>query len=168
MRRFVAALLLVASTARFAAQVFNWVKLDHLNDKLCGKVIDYTQNHGSDRRICSAILGRRHNLYVYLPPNYDPSAAYPLIVFLHRAHIDEHAFLEPGVSKGNRPDDEPGGNSTGCDHGAGRDVRRREPQFYHSLWVNGLGGEFEAHVIAEIVPFLMTNYSIQPEHEDTR
>jgi S-formylglutathione hydrolase FrmB len=35
----------------------------------------------------------------------------------------------------------------------------------HSLWVNGLGGRFEDHIVYEIVPFLMRTYSIRPERE---
>ena len=91
MRRVVAALVLLASAAAPArAQVFDLVNLDHLNGKLRGRVIDFTQNHGADRRICSPILGRPRDLYVYLPPGYDPSVAYPLILFLHGADVDEH------------------------------------------------------------------------------
>ena len=167
MRRIVAALLLIVLTAEPAtAQVFNWVKLDHLNEKLCGKVIDFTQNHGSDRRICSPILGRPRDLYVYVPPHYDPSVAYPLILLLHGAHIDEHAFLDPGVLKeldqmiiqGEIPPAiiaAPDGTYEG------------ENWFNstHSLWVNGQGGRFEDHVVAEIVPLLMRSYSIRPERE---
>ena len=33
----------------------------------------------------------------------------------------------------------------------------------HSLWVNGLGGRFEDHVVDEVLPFLMRTYSIRPE-----
>ena len=100
MRRVVAALLLLASIAVPAGRrCFDWVNLDHLNSKLRGRVIDFTDNHGSDRRIYSPILGRPRDLYVYLPPGYDPSVAYPLTIILHGAHIDEHAFLDPGVLK---------------------------------------------------------------------
>ena len=67
MRRVVAALLLLAAaTAPAKAQVFDLVNLDRLNRKLRGRVVDYTQNHGADRRICSPILGRTRDLYVYL------------------------------------------------------------------------------------------------------
>ena len=59
MGRVAAALLLLALTAAPARQVFNWVNIDHLNQKLCGQVIDFTHNHGADRRICSPILGGR-------------------------------------------------------------------------------------------------------------
>jgi hypothetical protein len=96
MRRVVAALLLIASaTAPAKAQVFSWINLDRLNRKLHGRVVDFTHNHGADRRIWSPILGRPRDLYVYLPPGHDPSVAYPLILFLHGAVVDEHYFLGP-------------------------------------------------------------------------
>src|SRR3984957_6973660 len=97
MRRLLAALMLFALANLPAnAQVFDLVNLDHLNKKLHGRVVDFTQNHGADRRIFSPILGRPRDLYVYLPPGYDPSVAYPLILFLHGADVDEHDFLDPG------------------------------------------------------------------------
>ena len=167
MRRVAAALLLIASTALPArAQVFNWVNLDHLNSKLRGRVIDFTENHGSDRRIFSPILERPRDLYVYLPPGYDPSVAYPLTVILHGAHIDEHAFLDPGVlktldrmmSQGEVPPTviaAPDGTYEG----------KNWFTCSHSLWVNGLGGCFEDHIVAEILPFLMRTFSVRPERE---
>ena len=167
MRRVAAALLLIASTALPArAQVFNWVNLDHLNSKLRGRVIDFTENHGSDRRIFSPILERPRDLYVYLPPGYDPSVAYPLTVILHGAHVDEHAFLDPGVlktldrmmSQGEVPPTviaAPDGTYEG----------KNWFTCSHSLWVNGLGGCFEDHIVAEILPFLMRTFSVRPERE---
>ena len=35
----------------------------------------------------------------------------------------------------------------------------------HSLWVNGLGGRFEDHVVSEVLPYLQRTYSIRPERE---
>jgi enterochelin esterase-like enzyme len=165
MRRVVAALLLIASAnAPAKAQVFSWVSLDRLNRKLHGRVVDFTHNHGADRRIWSPILGRPRDLYVYLPPGYDPSVAYPLILFLHGAVVDEHYFLGPFdlkafdsmMSEGKVPPAiiaAPDGMYDG----------RNRINSPHSLWVNGLGGRFEDHVVAEIVPFVMRNYSIRPE-----
>ncbi len=46
-----------------------------INQKLCGQVIDHTANHGKDRRIWSAALCQRRDLYVYLPPGFDPRQA---------------------------------------------------------------------------------------------
>ena len=35
----------------------------------------------------------------------------------------------------------------------------------HSLFINGPNGRFEDHILQEVVPFLMANYSIRPERE---
>ena len=167
MRRHIAALVLLATGVVPArAQVFDLVNLDHLNSKLHGRVIDFTQNHGTDRRLCSPILGRPRDLYVYLPPGYDPAVAYPLILFLHGADVDEHDFLDPGdlkaldgmISQGEIPPviiAAPDGTLEG----------KNRITSTHSLWVNGLGGRFEDHIVNEIVPFLMHTYSIRPERE---
>jgi pimeloyl-ACP methyl ester carboxylesterase len=165
MIRPIAVCLLVASVALPArAQVFDFINLNRLNGKLCGRIVDRTWNHGPDRRLWSPILGMKRDLYVYLPPGYDPSVAYPLIVYLHGADIDEHAFLDPKdllrldgmMARGEIPPAivaAPDGTYEGTNRIIGT----------HSLWVNGLGGRFEDHVVREVVPYLRQTYSIRPE-----
>ena len=167
MLRPVAVCLLVALSAPPArAQVFDLVNLEHLNKKLSGRVVDYTWNHGEDRRICSPILGRKRDLYVYLPPGYDPSIAYPLVVYLHGADLDEHAFLDPKDLKAldekmRRGEIPP--MVVACPDGTYEGKNRIAST--HSLYVNGLGGRFEDHIVEEVVPFVMRTYSIRPERE---
>src|SRR4051794_16050382 len=72
-------------------------KLERTNQKLCGHVVDFTHNHDCDRRIwCPAVCSTR-DLYVYLPPGYDPSKQYPLIIWLHGLMQDEHSFIDSAV-----------------------------------------------------------------------
>ena len=95
MIRIIAAIVILVSWASpGVGQVFDFVNLDRLNRTLCGRLEDHTWNHGKDRRLFSPILCRKRDLYVYLPPGYDPSVAYPLILLLHGADLDEHAFLD--------------------------------------------------------------------------
>jgi S-formylglutathione hydrolase FrmB len=167
MRCLVAALVLFASAVEPArAQVFALVKPDHLNGKLQGRLIEFTQKHHADGRIYSPILGRPRDLYVYLPPGYDPSRAYPLIIFLHGADIDEHSFLDPPalkaldfmIGRGEVPPvviAAPDGTYEG----------ENRINSTHSLWVNGLGGRFEDHIVEEVLPFMLRTYSIRPERE---
>jgi hypothetical protein len=165
-RPFAVILLVALSALPARAQVFEFVSPEHLNKKLSGRVVDYTWNHGEDRRICSPILGRKRDLYVYLPPGYDPSIAYPLILFLHGADIDEHTFLDPKdlkvmdamMRRGEIPP-----AVIACPDGTYEGKNRISST--HSLFVNGLGGRFEDHLVEEVVPFLMRTYSIRPERQ---
>src|SRR3712207_5528772 len=64
-----------------------------LNKRLRGKVVDHTANHGEDRRIWSRSMYQRRDAYVYLPPGFDRSQHYPLLLWLHGFGQDEKAFV---------------------------------------------------------------------------
>src|SRR5216683_589527 len=68
--------------------------LDRVNRGLQGRVVDYTANHGTNRAIYSPALGERRDLYVYLPPCYDPGQHYPLMLWLHGFNQDEESFIQ--------------------------------------------------------------------------
>jgi len=158
------ALLTTASSAH--AQIGNCASLEQLNRRLGGRVLDYTQNHGADHRIFSPILGMPRDLYVYIPPGYNPARAYPLLVYLHMAYLDENGFvasdrivqLDGMILRGEFPP-----VVVVCPDGmiSGRN-RRRDP---HSLFVNGVNGRFEDHLLAEVLPFIFSTFSIRPERE---
>jgi len=65
-----------------------------LNRKLAGRVEDYTHNHGSDRRVYSAALEQKRDLYAYTPPGYDGKTPFPFMMFLHGLAQDEKVFLD--------------------------------------------------------------------------
>lgn len=163
--RLAAAVLVLAVVAPAArGQFLNGVSLDHLNRKLAGRVVDHTHNHGEDRRIPSAILGRPRDLYVYLPPGYTPMRAYPVVLYLHMASIDEHYFLgghqvvelDAMIRSGALPPmivAAPDGLIDGTN-------RARDP---HSFFLNGRSGRFEDYLLDEVMPFLASHYAIRPE-----
>jgi hypothetical protein len=156
--------LAISTPAR--AQFLDFCNVDRANHRLSGKVVDFTFNHGTDHRIFSPILGMRRDLYVYLPPGYDPHRAYPLIIFFHMANADEHFFvhstllkvLDGLITAGAFPPAVVAAPD-GLFGSAGR--FRRE----HSMFINGPNGRFEDHIIQEVIPFLTANYSIRPERE---
>lgn len=160
-------LSLVAGFARSAqAQVMSLASVDRLNRQLAGSVVDYTHNHGQDRRNFSPILGMPRDLYVYLPPGYTRDTAYPLILYFHMANIDEHVFigssylvqLDQMIQRGEFPP-----VVVACPDGV-IDGKNRV-QAPHSFYVNGCGGRFQDHLVQEVLPFLMRCYSIRPERE---
>jgi hypothetical protein len=166
MRYTLAVLALLVLPGPVEAQFRNHANLKRLNRRLAGQMVDYTHNHGQDRRIFSPILGKPRDLYVYLPPGYDPHRAYPLVIYLHMAYIDEHALsgsnriveLDRMIVRGEFPPALvaiPDGVISG-------ENRIRDP---HSLFVNGCNGRFEDHVLQEVIPFLQRCYSIRPERE---
>jgi S-formylglutathione hydrolase FrmB len=162
------ALLLLAGLAPRGAsgQLFDHKNLDHLNRKLAGRVVDYTHNHGSDRRIQSAVLGLPRDLYVYLPPGYTPAKSYPLVLYMHMGYLDEHAFIglpiikqvDALIARGEFPP-----AIIACPDGMIDGTNNRNSR--HSFYLNGIMGAFEDHILTEVVPLLTANYSIRPERQ---
>jgi pimeloyl-ACP methyl ester carboxylesterase len=89
-----ALVVLLCSTAGADAWSFGRVR----TPPLAGSLVDYTHQHGRDRRIWSPALGERRDLYVYLPPGYDPARRYPVLIWLHGIAEDERSFLESGLA----------------------------------------------------------------------
>jgi S-formylglutathione hydrolase FrmB len=140
-------------------------QLERLNRQIGGRVIDYTRNHGVNRRIYSPALGERRDLYVYVPPHYDPRKCYPLGIVLHGFRQDEQRFIEDVVRPLDAamlagklppmilacPDGTPDGRV--CLYSAG------------TFFLNSKQGAFEDYIIQDIYPFLLKNYPIRPERE---
>ena len=140
-------------------------ELRRVNASLQGRVIDYTDNHGSDRRIWSAALGERRNLYVYLPPCFDPRLQYPLMMWLHGFAQDEESFLhyvvrplDGAIAEGRLPPvviAAPDGSvrGSGCMFSAG------------SFFLNSSAGAYEDYLMQDVYGFVRTRYPIRPEPE---
>ena len=160
--------LLACSASLLAAfpAAANNRNLDRMNAALAGKVVDYTRNHGTDRRLYSKILDQYRDLYVYLPPGYCDTTPCNLIVWFHGAFGDEQiAFFLSRIEVLDRlitcgacgptivvfPDCTVSGLSS--------------PLAAHSFMVNGRSGCFEDHLFQEILPFVERKYTIKHERE---
>jgi pimeloyl-ACP methyl ester carboxylesterase len=159
-------LLALAPCPRARAHVWRGRhELDRVNARLHGRVVDYTRNHGADRRIWSAALGERRDLYVYLPPGFDPHLQYPLILWLHGFAQDEGVFLrsvvdplDRAIHRGLLPPAvvaAPDGSLRGLDclFSAG------------SFFLNTPAGAFEDYLMVDVWDFVTGHYPIRPEPE---
>jgi hypothetical protein len=142
------------------------LRLHCVNRKLHGQLVDYTNNHGHDRRLWSEALHEKRDLYVYLPPGFDPNKQYPLALWLHAFRQDEHAFLESVVQVFDKamacgelppfiiaaPDGSIGGCGTWVQGG--------------SFFINSpMGGNYEDFVIHDVWNFVVEHYPVRPERE---
>ncbi|HWY88410.1 MAG TPA: alpha/beta hydrolase-fold protein [Gemmataceae bacterium] len=139
-------------------------ELAALNHSIKGKVVDHTANHGHDRRIWSPSLGQKRDLYVYLPPNYDPDSRYPIIIFMHGFGQDEQLFLrmapkiDEEICQGKLPPviiAAPDGSITG-------EASYLQPG---SFFINSNAGDFEDWVLQDMWDFVCENYPIRSERE---
>jgi hypothetical protein len=135
------------------------------NIQIKGTLVNYTANHGRDRRIYSAALCEKRDMYVYLPPGYDPCKKYPLGIYLHGFLSDEINFMEWVVKPFDEaiacgklppmilaaPDGSPKGKT--CLSTAG------------TFFLNSNLGNFEDFLIKDVYGFLMEHYPIRPEPE---
>lgn len=163
---WLAVLLLLAPTATARAGLFG-PSLDRTNRRLRGTIIDYTHNHGSDRRLWSPSLQEKRDLYVYLPPGYDPCKRYPTLLWLHGFAQDEQSFLtqvapaiDAAIACGNMPPlivAAPDGS-----------LKSRSTVFFlnaGSFYLNTKAGNFEDYLIQDVWSFLVTHYPVRPERE---
>jgi S-formylglutathione hydrolase FrmB len=140
-------------------------ELDRVNACLAGQVVDYTNNHGADHRLWSPALCQRRDLYVYLPPHFDPAKRYPFMMWLHGIGQDEKAFLttvapllDCAVRTGKLPPviiAAPDGSIKGSGtltSGA-------------SFFLNSKAGRYEDYVIQDVWGFMQRHYPIRPEPE---
>jgi S-formylglutathione hydrolase FrmB len=159
-------LLALAPGGQARANVLrNRHELDRVNARLGGRVLDYTRNHGADRRIWSPALGERRDLYVYLPPGFDPCRRYPLAIWLHGFAQDESVFLrdvivplDRAILDGTVPPlivAAPDGSLHGldCYFSAG------------SFFLNSKAGRFEDFLMVDVWDFVTQRFPVRPERE---
>lgn len=138
--------------------------LARVNARLDGRVLDFTNNHGHDRRIWSAALQQKRDLYVYLPPGFDPARRYPFAMFLHGATQDEQFFLQlvelvdRTIAEGRLPPflvAAPDGSIQG------------QPTLLNSasFYANTRAGRFEDWIMHDAWNFVMQTFPIRPERE---
>lgn len=158
-------LLLAAQGAALAhPQRFNF-ELFRVNRQIRGHVLDFTNNHYRDHRLFSPALCGKRDLYVYLPPCYDPHKQYPLIVWLHGFAQDESSFLHDAVKPIDRA------ISDGCmppciiaaPDGSLHGIRSIFTA--GSFFLNTKAGRFEDYLMVDVWNFLMANFPIRPEPE---
>ncbi len=168
MRRYARMVVVLAVLAPLPARGQHLLRrgeLDRANRTLAGHVDDYTNNHGADRSLWSDALHECRDLYVYLPPGYDPAKQYPLILWLHGFAQDEQSFLADVAPKLDRamacgelppaivaaPDGSL--NDARCLFNAG------------SFFLNTKAGNFEDYLMVDVWDFLFSHYPIRPEAE---
>jgi S-formylglutathione hydrolase FrmB len=136
-----------------------------LNRRICGHVIDYTKDHGADRRIWSPALCQKRDMYIYVPPGFDCGKQYPAMLWLHGFMEDEQAFIQhavPLLDSAIRcgrlppliaiaPDGSLNGEASYLSAG--------------SFFVNSKAGRFEDYIIQDVWGFLLAHYPIRPERE---
>jgi S-formylglutathione hydrolase FrmB len=135
------------------------------NRVLKGRVVDYTNNHGKDNRFWSPALQQKRDVYVYLPPGYDPHKQYPLVLWFHGFSQDETTLLyqvapvlDAAIQKGTLPPAivaAPDGSLNG------------ESSIFNggSFYINSRAGRFTDYVLGDLWTMLHQQYSIRPERE---
>ncbi|MFO0809737.1 MAG: alpha/beta hydrolase-fold protein [Gemmataceae bacterium] len=140
-------------------------QLDRINRQIAGRLLDFTHNHGVDRRIWSPALCQKRDVYVYLPPGYDPCLAYPVIFYMHGITQDESQFIgtlvgvfDKAMACGKLPPSilvVADGSIQG------------EPSLFNSgsFYINSKAGRFEDYFACDVWDFVHANFKIRPERE---
>ena len=158
-------LLLLCCAPLSAHPVRRFFSLNRVNSQIQGRVFDFTRNHGSDNRIWSPALRQKRDMYVYVPPGYDPCQQYPLLLWLHGIAQDEFTFLhdviiplDKAISAGRLPPVvivAPDGSIRGLDCFLTSS----------SFFLNSEAGCYEDYLMVDVWNFVMSRFSIRPERD---
>lgn len=138
-------------------------ELNCLNRRLAGQVVDHTANHGVDRRIYSKSLGQYRDIYVYLPPGFDPESRYPVMFWMHAYSHDECDFLRtvaPQLDMAMARGELPPTIMVAID-GTKSGECRLIPQA--TFFTNSRLGDFEDYVMEDVWDFVHGNYPVAPD-----
>ncbi|MGL6094769.1 MAG: alpha/beta hydrolase, partial [Fimbriiglobus sp.] len=99
---------------------------------------------------------------VYLPPGYDGTTQFPVVLWLHGLGHDEKNFLDvvAGFDDAIRAGRVPRAVIAAPD-GSVRD----KPLNTGSFYLNGVAGNFADYVIDDVWAFVKTNFAVRPERE---
>jgi len=160
-----AVLLSFAVEPARASGIFGLGELARTNRCLKGQVVDFTFNHGKDRRIWSQALCAKRDLYVYLPPGFDPGKKYMLAIFLHGAGQDEQFFLKSVVKQFDEAIAD--GKIPPVIIAAPDGAMKGRPSYFSlaTFFANTDAGRYEDYLMQDVWNFLMTNFPIRPERE---
>lgn len=165
-----AALLIVPAAVHSAPAQSSLLHIRHrdqvanLNRAIAGQVLDFTDNHDCDRRMCYPSLGKKRDLYVYLPPGYDGRTQFPAMLWLHGLGHDEQTFLnivptiDEAIRAGKLPPmvvAAPDGTITG----------NPSPFNAGSFYLAGKHGDYEGYIARDVWGFVKANYCVRPERE---
>lgn len=162
----VAVIVLSLSTARATpAPLGMRLELQRVNRCIRGQVVDFSHNHGVDRRIWSAALCEKRDMYVYLPPCFDATKPYPLVIYLHGAYQDEYSFLKYIVERVDRAI--VAGDLPPLIIAAPDGSLKGQPTLFNitSFFANSDAGRYEDYVMEDVWNFMMANFPIRPERE---
>jgi hypothetical protein len=159
------AVLLLLGTARAgSAGVIDSVKYRFVEHRLAGQLLDFTANHHRDNRIWAPSLCQFRDLYVYLPPCYDPALKYPVIFYMHGFAQDERSFLDivPHVDAKIRCGCMPPAVVVAID---GTFCGRPRLLEAGSFYINSNAGRFEDYVMCDVWNWAFANFSLRPERQ---
>ena len=136
-----------------------------VNCKIHGTIIDFTNNHGCDHRMWSTALQQKRDLYVYLPPGYDPTQKYPVVIWLHGLGADERQFVKEALA--------PIDQAIACGRMPATIIvipdgtKRGKGRLFstHSSFLNTRLGCYEDYLMGEVWSFVTTNFPIRPERQ---
>lgn len=137
-------------------------QVERINQTLAGRLLDFTNNHGCDRRIYSSTLAAKRDVYVYLPPGFDGTKQFPGMLWLHGLNHDEKHFLDAvphfdaAIRAGKLPP-----MVIACPDAS---IRNR-PAVMHagSFYMNGVNGNYADYVSKDVWGFLKDNFRVRPE-----